>query len=82
VRGFLFEDRMWLVLQETSEKFDLNSMLVLFALYWKFIFEYESEQEGLIRVLLKGVGNQLIESSLVADLLTMGFKSNALRNVS
>ena len=65
-----------------SEKFDINTVLAPCGSCRQSMYEYESRQKEPIKVLLKGADNQVIEFSSVADLLPLGFKCDALQNVS
>jgi len=65
-----------------SEEFDIKTTLAPCGACRQAMLEYEVIQEESIKLLLKGVDNQVIEFLSVADLLPLPFKCDALQNVS
>lgn len=65
-----------------TEKFDLNELLAPCGACRQVMLEYEHKQADEIKVLLKGVGSQVVEFNSVKDLLPIPFNCDALQNVS
>lgn len=64
-----------------SEKFDINNVLSPCGSCRQSMYEYESKQNIPIKVLLKGVDNEVLEFLSVADLLPLVFQCDGLKKV-
>ena len=64
-----------------SEKIDINTVLSPCGSCRQSMYEYESKQNAPIKVLLKGVDNEVIEFMSVADLLPLVFHCDGLKKV-
>ena len=59
-----------------SEKIDINTVLSPCGSCRQSMYEYESKQNAPIKVLLKGLDNEVVEFLCVADLLPLVFQCN------
>ena len=64
-----------------SEKIDINTVLAPCGSCRQSMYEYESKQNAPIKVLLKGVDNEVVEFLSVADLLPLVFHCDGLKKV-
>ena len=64
-----------------SEKIDTNTVLSPCGSCRQSMYEYESKQNAPIKVLLKGVDNEVVEFLSVADLLPLVFQCDGLKKV-
>ena len=64
-----------------SEKIDINTVLAPCGSCRQSMYEYESKQNTPIKVLLKGVDNEVVEFLSVADLLPLAFQCDGLKKV-
>ena len=64
-----------------SEKIDINTVLAPCGSCRQSMYEYESKQNSQIKVLLKGVDNEVVEFLSVADLLPLVFQCDGLKKV-
>ena len=64
-----------------SEKIDINTVLAPCGSCRQSMYEYESKQNKPIRVLLKGVDNEVVEFLSVSDLLPFVFQCDGLKKV-
>ena len=64
-----------------SEKIDLNTVLAPCGACRQSMYEFEAKQNTQIKVLLKGVDNEVFEFLCVEDLLPMAFQCNGLKKV-
>ena len=64
-----------------SEKIDINTVLAPCGSCRQSMYEYESKQNAPIKVLLKGLDNEVIEFLSVADLLPLVFQCDGLKKV-
>lgn len=71
-----------IAISASTEKFDLNELLAPCGACRQVMLEYEHKQGEEIKVLLKGIGSQVVEFSSVKDLLPIPFNCDALQNVS
>jgi cytidine deaminase len=71
-----------IAISANTDKFDLNELLAPCGACRQSMLEYEYKQGEEIKVLLKGVGSQVVEFVSVKDLLPIPFNCDALQNVS
>ena len=64
-----------------SEKIDINTVLAPCGSCRQSMYEYESKQNSQIKVLLKGVDNEVVEFLSVEDLLPLVFQCDGLKKV-
>ena len=70
-----------IAISANSEKIDINTVLAPCGSCRQSMYEYESKQNKPIRVLLKGVDNEVVEFLSVADLLPLVFQCDGLKKV-
>ena len=70
-----------IAISSNSEKIDINTVLAPCGSCRQSMYEYESKQDKPIRVLLKGVDNEVVEFLSVSDLLPLVFQCDGLKKV-
>ena len=70
-----------IAISSNSEKIDINTVLAPCGSCRQSMYEYESKQNKPIRVLLKGVDNEVVEFLSVSDLLPLVFQCDGLKKV-
>jgi len=70
-----------IAISANSEKIDINTVLAPCGSCRQSMYEYESKQNKPIRVLLKGVDNEVVEFLSVSDLLPLVFQCDGLKKV-
>ena len=70
-----------IAISANSEKIDINTVLAPCGSCRQSMYEYESKQNKPIRVLLKGVDNEVVEFLSVSDLLPFVFQCDGLKKV-
>ena len=71
-----------IAISANSTKFDIKDLLAPCGACRQSMLEFEFKQNAPIKVLLKGVGNQVVEFNSIKDLLPIPFNSEALQIVS
>ncbi|MDB2442928.1 cytidine deaminase, partial [Flavobacteriales bacterium] len=71
-----------IAISANSSKFDIKDLLAPCGACRQSMMEFEFKQNAPIKVLLKGVGNQVVEFNSIKDLLPIPFNSEALQIVS
>ena len=70
-----------IAISSNLEKIDINTVLAPCGSCRQSMYEYESKQNKPIRVLLKGVDNEVVEFLSVSDLLPLVFQCDGLKKV-
>ena len=70
-----------IAISANSEKVDINTVLAPCGSCRQSMYEYESKQNKSIKVLLKGIDNEVVEFLSVADLLPLVFQCDGLKKV-
>ena len=70
-----------IAISANSEKIDINTVLAPCGSCRQAMYEYESKQNAPIKVLLKGLDNEVVEFLCVADLLPLVFHYDGLKKV-
>lgn len=70
-----------IAISANSEEVDINTVLAPCGSCRQSMYEYESKQNKSIKVLLKGVDNEVVEFLSVADLLPLVFQCDGLKKV-
>ena len=71
-----------IAISASTDKFDLNELLAPCGACRQSMLEYEHKQGEEIKILIKGVDDQVVEFGSVKDLLPIPFNCDALQNVS
>ena len=71
-----------IAISANSSKFDIKDLLAPCGACRQSMMEFEFKQNAPIKVLLKGIGNQVVEFNSIKDLLPIPFNSEALQIVS
>ena len=70
-----------IAISANSEKVDINTVLAPCGSCRQSMYEYESKQNAPIKVLLKGLDNEVVEFLSVEDLLPLVFQCDGLKKV-
>jgi len=70
-----------IAISANSDKIDINTVLAPCGSCRQAMYEYELKQNTPIKVLLKGVDNEVVEFLCVEDLLPFVFKCDGLKKI-